>query len=278
MILSLAGAQALGTVLPSINGDVTLGWTNNGMASWTTTTSKVGSSSVELYWPSTTDNGYADINTPEMTLNEVNTWSCWVKGINSSGGGQVMVADVSFYLGDAKKTVVHSAFLWGCNPPIDTWTQVNQASISVGSGIYSVRGISVSENLSSWASVISKYGSYDLSYVRLGMGNKGYTGSFTSYVDDFVLNGTTYVMEPLPEPPCMFVLAGDINDNCKVDFYDFALFATEWLAEGCDEPDWCGGADFDLSGDVTLIDLDELAQNWLIDCQANPSNPACVPK
>jgi hypothetical protein len=207
MFLSLASAPVLGTPLPSINGDVTLGWTNNGMASWTTTTSKVGSSSAELYWPSTTDNGYADIDTPTMTLSTVSTWSCWVKGINSSSG-QVMVADVSFYLGDAKKTVVHSEFLWGCNPPIDTWTQVDQASISgsVGAGIYSVRGIGVTDNLSSWASVVSKYGSYDLSYVRLGMGNKGYTGSFTSYVDDFVLNGTTYVMEPVPEPATICLL------------------------------------------------------------------------
>ncbi len=204
MILSLAGAQAIGT--PSINGDITLGSTNSGSSSWTTATSMVGPSSVELCWPNTTSNGYADIDTPTMTLGQVNTWSCWVKGINSSGG-QVMVADVSFYLGDAKSTVVHSEFLWACNPVINTWTQVSQASISVGSGIYSVRGIGVNDNLSSWASVITKYGSYNLSYVRLGMGNKGYTGSFTSYVDDFVMNGSSYVVEPLPEPATMALLA-----------------------------------------------------------------------
>ena len=43
---------------------------------------------------------------------------------------------------------------------------------------------------------------------------------------------------------CLFVLAGDINDDCRVDFYDFA----------------------------------RMAENWLIDCIANPSDPACVPK
>jgi hypothetical protein len=187
----------------------------------------VGPSSVELYWPNTTSNGYADINTPTMTLGQVNTWSCWVKGINSSGG-QVMVADVSFYLGDAKNTVVHSSFLWGCNPPIDTWTQVTQASISVGSGIYSVRGIGVNDNLSSWASVISKYGSYNLSYVRLGMGNKGYSGSFTSYVDDFVMNGTTYVVEPATII-CSEPLVGDLDSDCRVNFVDLAGMAENWL-------------------------------------------------
>ena len=43
---------------------------------------------------------------------------------------------------------------------------------------------------------------------------------------------------------CYFVLAGDVNNDCKMDFYDFAL----------------------------------MAESWLIDCQANLSNPACVPK
>jgi hypothetical protein len=43
---------------------------------------------------------------------------------------------------------------------------------------------------------------------------------------------------------CEYVLTGDLNDDCKVDFYDFKI----------------------------------LADNWLIDCNLNPENPACVPK
>jgi len=43
---------------------------------------------------------------------------------------------------------------------------------------------------------------------------------------------------------CLFNLAGDLNDDCKVDFRDFAI----------------------------------VAENWLIDCYTNPSDPACVPK
>jgi hypothetical protein len=46
------------------------------------------------------------------------------------------------------------------------------------------------------------------------------------------------------EQPCLYLLAGDLNDDCKVDFYDFAL----------------------------------MAANWLIDCDITPDNPACVPK
>ena len=41
---------------------------------------------------------------------------------------------------------------------------------------------------------------------------------------------------------CEFVVGGDINDDCRVDLYDFA----------------------------------RMAENWLIDCQANPADPACV--
>ncbi|MBN2314647.1 MAG: hypothetical protein JXM79_12010 [Sedimentisphaerales bacterium] len=43
---------------------------------------------------------------------------------------------------------------------------------------------------------------------------------------------------------CEYVLIGDLNDDCKVDFSDFAL----------------------------------MASHWLIDCDLNPEYPACVPK
>ena len=43
---------------------------------------------------------------------------------------------------------------------------------------------------------------------------------------------------------CNYVLAGDMNDDCKVDFHDFAV----------------------------------MAKNWLIDCDQTPGDPTCVPK
>jgi hypothetical protein len=42
---------------------------------------------------------------------------------------------------------------------------------------------------------------------------------------------------------CAYKLAGDQNDDCKVDFHDFAI----------------------------------MAERWLIDCYANPSDPDCLP-
>ncbi len=43
---------------------------------------------------------------------------------------------------------------------------------------------------------------------------------------------------------CQYVLPGDLNDDCEVDFEDFA----------------------------------QMAANWLTDCNTEPPNPACVPK
>ena len=54
---------------------------------------------------------------------------------------------------------------------------------------------------------------------------------------------------------------------CIVNFEDFAEFARHWLDTPCDAGnDWCGGADLDESGDVTIGDLREIAYFWLDYC------------
>ncbi len=64
--------------------------------------------------------------------------------------------------------------------------------------------------------------------------NTGFMAIAAGYSNSFGLRGST----------CLFNLVGDLNNDCKVDFEDFAT----------------------------------MANNWLMDCGANPSNPACVPK
>ncbi|MHC4648736.1 MAG: hypothetical protein ACYTBJ_25040 [Planctomycetota bacterium] len=59
---------------------------------------------------------------------------------------------------------------------------------------------------------------------------------------------------------CRFALAGDLNDDCGVDFRDVAIVAQNWLIV------------------VDFRDFAIVADNWLIDCETNPSSPACVPK
>jgi len=59
-----------------------------------------------------------------------------------------------------------------------------------------------------------------------------------AYFDNFVVDSGTIVQV------CEYALAGDLNNDCKVDLNDFAI----------------------------------MASNWLIDCTTNPGNPACVHK
>ena len=56
---------------------------------------------------------------------------------------------------------------------------------------------------------------------------------------------------------------GDLDFNCRVDFYDFTLFAQEWLWTDCDA---CRGADF--TGDATVNEADLLlfVEHWLQSC------------
>ncbi len=59
---------------------------------------------------------------------------------------------------------------------------------------------------------------------------------------------------------CMYLLAGDLNDDCKVDFADCAVISADWLI------------------DADLLDFAIMAENWLIDCDLTPADPACIPK
>jgi hypothetical protein len=60
----------------------------------------------------------------------------------------------------------------------------------------------------------------------------------------FGAGGADVYLIKLSSEVCRYALAGDMNNDCKFDFYDFAL----------------------------------MAANWLIDCNINPAEPACVPK
>ncbi len=55
-------------------------------------------------------------------------------------------------------------------------------------------------------------------------------------------------------------IAGDIAGRYGVDLEDAAVVAEWWGQSGCGA---CGGADIDGSGAVDIVDLAELAGNWL---------------
>jgi hypothetical protein len=69
-------------------------------------------------------------------------------------------------------------------------------------------------------------------------------------------------------------LVGDLNNDCKVDAADLKILCEQWL-----QPPALPSADIWPSGGdnaVNFHDLAVMANNWLIDCQTDPLNPACV--
>jgi hypothetical protein len=55
----------------------------------------------------------------------------------------------------------------------------------------------------------------------------------------------------------------DFNKDTRVDFTDFAIFASRWQENECGDPDWCEGTDLDTSGTVDTNDLMSFAEYWL---------------
>ena len=68
-------------------------------------------------------------------------------------------------------------------------------------------------------------------------------------------------------------LIGDLNNDGVVDWADFSIFAAHWFDNGCEAPDWCGGADLDKSGQVDWGDFAIFAAHWL-ECVS----VGCVPE
>ncbi|HPS55648.1 MAG TPA: hypothetical protein PLP05_08620 [Sedimentisphaerales bacterium] len=55
----------------------------------------------------------------------------------------------------------------------------------------------------------------------------------------------------------------DFDGNTKVDFSDFALFASQWNRSDCQDPNYCYGADIDTNGTVDVNDLMLFTEYWL---------------
>jgi len=55
----------------------------------------------------------------------------------------------------------------------------------------------------------------------------------------------------------------DFDESTRVDFGDFAILASYWQEQGCEDPDWCQGTDLDISGTVDMNDLMLFSDYWL---------------
>ncbi len=94
-------------------------------------------------------------------------------------------------------------------------------------------------------------------------------GTFFSAGWDFVVesvNGTEdiwSICEGLDYPQFVWQFRlGDFNNDTRVDFRDFAIFAERWL-ESDNSFFWCRGADLTNDGKVNFDDLKEFTKNWL---------------
>jgi len=74
--------------------------------------------------------------------------------------------------------------------------------------------------------------------------------------------GISLSYDPDPDP-----LLSDLNEDCRVNWADFTIFAAHWLDVGCDAPDWCEGADLNHGSAVTWLDFTLFAEQWL-ECRA----------
>jgi hypothetical protein len=65
----------------------------------------------------------------------------------------------------------------------------------------------------------------------------------------------------------------DLNSDEVVNFEDFAIFASQWSAIDCDDPNWCEGADLDRNDEVDYNDLGFFVEYWLWSASANEPYP-----
>ncbi|MHB0946844.1 MAG: hypothetical protein ACYC3B_06705 [Sedimentisphaerales bacterium] len=80
--------------------------------------------------------------------------------------------------------------------------------------------------------------------------------SYAAWINEIIAADCNGVLE----------VEGDLNSDCKVNFFDFAVFANQWLRTDCESGNnYCQGAAFDPDNDVDIVDLAIFAENWLED-------------
>jgi len=60
-----------------------------------------------------------------------------------------------------------------------------------------------------------------------------------------------------------YICPGDFDMDSDVDQLDLITLVNNWLRQDCALPDWCEGADLNVSTNVDFYDFAEFAENWL---------------
>ena len=118
---------------------------------------------------------------------------------------------------------------------------------------------------------IYRGGAFSFDAINLSSSYRG----IISY-SDYEHSQTGFRVASVVVVPCDYILAGDLNDDCKCDLKDFAMMAANWMTDCNENPILAG----DLYDDckIDLKDFSIMAANWMTDCNANPSDPNCVLK
>jgi hypothetical protein len=69
--------------------------------------------------------------------------------------------------------------------------------------------------------------------------------------------------QPVYDLTFFHVPTRDFDTSTKVDFADFAIFASQWQAEDCFDPNRCEASDLDADGRIDAYDLILFADYWL---------------
>jgi hypothetical protein len=131
--------------------------------------------------------------------------------------------------------------------------------------------------MTGWAMFSHTFDSHDAGSYKLTLKvQDAIDGRFPSYL---LVDAVDIVVAP----GCYYILAGDINGDCRTDFLDLEQMASQWL-NICDDLTWCNNCDIDkvyvpdIGYTVNFNDFIHLASNWLIDCNAEIIDPACTPE
>jgi hypothetical protein len=105
---------------------------------------------------------------------------------------------------------------------------------------------------------------YPDGYTLIGLQTGSVTVEFKSITGWTCPNEKTVDIQPSQTAKIigLYKRFGELDDDCTVDFKDFAVLTSWWL-EGCTEPNWCESTDFDHSTIVDIRDLEIFTDSWL---------------
>lgn len=193
IIFSLVLFMFTAVAFAASSGSIELYATGGSTAEWTTEEAKFGNYSAKLTMPSGTgwvnDNAEVRITiSSNPKLSDITNWNFWGKGQDA------YFVPVEFYI-DTNMDGVYDKIIIGqkMGSMTDEWVELNKGNMSMY-----MTWKNGYEWLFNWSNVQLKYGDATLLRVDIGYGSLGSNKAITAYIDDFMLNDVTYVLEAPP--------------------------------------------------------------------------------